>query len=67
MPLVVEFVKSGAERVVVFQVKIMHFRFRSGVPAVFANIHLKKSHEHVIGAGNDKELTTALTFDLLCL
>ena len=42
MPLVVEFVESWAERVVVFQVKIVHFGFRSGVPAVFANIHLQK-------------------------
>jgi hypothetical protein len=40
MPLVIELIESRAEWVVVFQMKVMHFGFRSGVPTIFTYIHL---------------------------
>lgn len=40
MPLVVEFVKCRTERMVVFQMKVVHFGFRCGVATIFTHIHL---------------------------
>ena len=42
MPLVVEFVKGRTKRMVVFQMKIVNFGFRRGVPTIFTHIHLWK-------------------------
>ena len=41
VPLIVEFIKGGTEGVIVFQMKVVDFRFRSGVPTILTHIHLK--------------------------
>jgi len=45
MAFVVEFEQSWAVRMVLLQVKVMDFRFRGGVAAVFAYIHLQRNEE----------------------
>ena len=43
MPLVIEFVKGWTVGVVIFQVQIVHFRFRGSVSTILTHIHLKES------------------------
>ena len=40
MPLVIEFVECRTERVVVFQMKVVHFGFRCSEATIFTHIHL---------------------------
>ena len=49
MPLVIEFVKGRTVRVVVFQVQVMHLRFRGCMSTILTYIHLKINKINFLG------------------